>query len=177
MKRRRLPLWGVGLGSWVVVSLLTRVVLPSEPGPHSERPFGTAVLIGALVGLPMMVGDLARGPGRIWLWGLVSWGSIWSLGVFRGIRSGDSDLDQIFRGAFLLGAMTALPLFLAFLVALMVRDRPGRTKKMPSGRRRLPAVRPRRWRMEIHARHIELVRRRHQSDALRSDARNPSDRG
>jgi hypothetical protein len=69
-------LWAVGLVTWVGVTWVTVALLPSEPGPYSERPFAKALLLGGVIAVPVMAVDLIARPRRLWLWGLVAWGGV-----------------------------------------------------------------------------------------------------
>ena len=145
----RPALWAVGLVTWVAVTWVTVALLPSEPGPFSERPFAKAVLIGGAFGVSMMAIDLWRHPRRLWLWGCCAWGVILCLSAWSGAFGDDSDIDQILGWGVFLGGVIGIPLIFASVISWIWKR----------GNHAIQA-RPRRWRVKVGDRSLEIARRK-----------------
>lgn len=142
----------LGVVAWVVVTSVTSLILPPEPGPFSERPFAKALLAGGSVGMPLIALDLSRRPRRWWVWGLGAWGGFLMLSARSGAFGDDSDIDQIIGWGVFLGAVIAIPLILVSLVGwLWNRGRDAVDK------------RHRRWRAEVQGDSIEIARKAERS--------------
>ena len=85
-------------------------MLPPEPGPYADRPIAKALLIGGVIGLPLIFLDLIRNPDRIWLWGSGIWIAMITWSAWSGTFGQDSDILQILGWGFILGGLVGLPL-------------------------------------------------------------------
>ncbi len=140
MTPRRVPLWAAGVAAWPLVTGVAAAVIPPEPGPSADRPFGWALVVGGLCSLPFLIADFVRDR-RVWLGTLIVWGTLFCLGVVDGIGSVDSDFDQEIGWAFVLPGLIAGPVFVISLIA------------------ETWARRKRRWRVEFEGSKIVFVRR------------------
>jgi hypothetical protein len=154
MKLRRIPLGVLGLAGWTALTWVTVNLLPANPGPYSERPFAKAVLLGAVVGIPLMSVDLVRHPRRVWLWGLLAWSVILSMSAWSGASGEDSDIVQILGWGFMLGGLVGIPLIIGSTVAWIWR----RTARSIKNR-------PRRWRALVHDNVVEVIRTKDPRDS------------
>lgn len=138
----------LAVATWVVVTWVTALILPGEPGPFSERPFAKALLIGGSVGMPLIARDLLHRPRRWWVWGLGVWGSFLMLSAWSGAFGDDSDIDQIIGWGVILGAAIGVPLILSSFVGWLWNR----------GRRAVDK-RPRRWRAQVQGNSVEITRK------------------